>query len=138
MITKDSELSDDIAIPAVSKEDFEGVVCGYHLAFIRPDKKLLNGNYLMRLLQSKGVNTQFVIWALGVTRFGVSTYPIKNSFILIPPKKEQEEIVKYLDKATLQIDTAVKKIKKRMKLLEEYKKSLIYNLVTGKVSVTSK
>ena len=135
MITKDSEIPEDIAVPAVSKENFKDVVCGYHLAFIRSNRDKLSGEYLFRLLQSKSINAQFIIWALGVTRFGISTYPIKNSFVLIPPKTEQTQIVEYLDKATTSIDITIKKIKKRMKLLAEYKKSLIHNVVTGKVDV---
>src|SRR5690606_18238891 len=36
IITKDSETADDIAIPAYVFDDLPGVVCGYHLAVIRP------------------------------------------------------------------------------------------------------
>ena len=38
IITKDSESPDDIAIPAVISEVIEQLVCGYHLAILRPDK----------------------------------------------------------------------------------------------------
>src|SRR5690606_36209877 len=36
IITKDSESWDDIAVPAYVSQDLEQVVCGYHLALIRP------------------------------------------------------------------------------------------------------
>ena len=135
MITKDSETPEDIAVPAVSTKNFKDVVCGYHLAFIRPDKDSITGNYLLRSFQSKSINTQFVIWALGVTRFGISTYPIKNSYFLVPPKQEQQQIAEYLDKHTSLIDRTIKKIEKNIELLEEYKISLIHHVVTGKVDV---
>ncbi len=38
LITKDSETPDDIANPALVKKDFENVICGYHLAQIKPDR----------------------------------------------------------------------------------------------------
>jgi len=137
IITKDSEEPTDIAIPALIVEDLNNVVCGYHLALIRSNKKILEGSFLLRSLQSKKINDQFVIEANGVTRFGISTYPILNSYILVPPKTEQVQIIEYLDKTTSMIDEAVKKIEIRIELLEEYKKSLIHNIVTGKVDVRS-
>src|SRR4051812_34307275 len=36
VITKDSESPDDIGVPAVVIERIEGLVCGYHLAILRP------------------------------------------------------------------------------------------------------
>ena len=37
IITKDSESADDIAVPAIVTEELENVVCGYHLAIIKPN-----------------------------------------------------------------------------------------------------
>ena len=37
VITKDSESWDDIAVPALVSETAPDLVCGYHLAIIRPD-----------------------------------------------------------------------------------------------------
>lgn len=65
----------------------------------------------------------------------VSTDFVKDFYMTTPTKKEQTQIVEYLDKATSKIDEAVNKIEKRIVLLEEYKKSLIHNVVTGKVNV---
>jgi type I restriction enzyme, S subunit len=134
MITKDSETADDIAVSAVSKEKFSDVVCGYHLSFIRPKQEII-GDFLFRLFQSKLINSHFEIWALGVTRFGVSTYPIKNSLMILPPKQEQLQIVQYLDKQTTKIDQTINKIQNKITLMQEYKKSLIHHVVTGKVDV---
>jgi type I restriction enzyme S subunit len=41
--------------------------------------------------------------ANGVTRFGISTYPIKNSYLVIPPLNEQKTISKYLYKKFAEI-----------------------------------
>lgn len=49
VITKDSETPGDIAIPALVSEDFDGVICGYHLAIIRPIKDLVSGAFLNQL-----------------------------------------------------------------------------------------
>lgn len=137
MITKDSEEATDIAVPALVIEDLKGVVCGYHLALIRVNQNLLYGPYLFRSFQSKKINDQFYVEASGVTRYGISTYPIANSYVCVPTKPEQIQIAEYLDKETKKIDQTIEKIEKKIELLEEFKKSLIHHVVTGKVDVRS-
>jgi type I restriction enzyme S subunit len=58
---------------------------------------------------------------------------LSNIKLSWPPKKEQGQIVNYLDKHTPLIDITIKKIEKNIRLLEEYKKSIIHHVVTGKV-----
>jgi type I restriction enzyme S subunit len=135
IITKDSETIEEIAIPALVIEDLNNIICGYHLSLIRTHKVKLRGRYLFRLFQSKIFSEQFSINANGVTRFGISTYPIKNISILLPPRQEQKNIAEYLDIHTLKIDKTIQKIEEKIKLLEEYKKSLIHHVVTGKIDV---
>ena len=50
-------------------------------------------------------------------------------------EKEQTVITNYLDKATAKIDRTIPKIEQKINLLEEYKKSLIHHILTGKVDV---
>jgi len=60
---------------------------------------------------------------------------LKNIFICIRSKEEQEKIVEYLDNQILKIDEVIDYRKKIIEKLEEYKKSLIYECVTGKKEV---
>ena len=55
--------------------------------------------------------------------------------ILVPPLKEQQQIIEYLDQKTTQIDQQKAKIKEAIELLKEYRTSLITNAVTGKIDV---
>ena len=71
LITKDSEDAMDIAVPAVIAEDLPGVVCGYHLAQIRPNA-VSDGSYLARGFVAAGVRDQFSVAANGITRFGLT------------------------------------------------------------------
>ena len=54
---------------------------------------------------------------------------------LLPPIKEQEEIADYLDEKCEKIDALISEKEKLIKDLEAYKKSLIYECVTGKREV---
>jgi type I restriction enzyme S subunit len=58
---------------------------------------------------------------------------IKSFKILLPSKEIQKEIVKYLDKKTSEINNIISKIEKQIKLLGDYRASLIYHAVTGKM-----
>ncbi len=53
LVTKDSETPDDIAISALVDEELPGVLCGYHLAVIRPRSKRVCGSFIAWLHASK-------------------------------------------------------------------------------------
>lgn len=54
----------------------------------------------------------------------------------LPPQEEQKEIVAYLDEKWTQIDQLIAIKQKKIEKLEQYKKSLIYEYVTGKKEVS--
>lgn len=60
-----------------------------------------------------------------------------NSLITIPTKEEQEKIANFLDAETSKIDKQKELLKKKIELLREYKQSLIYEAVTGKLEIVS-
>lgn len=138
LLTKDSEEWNDIAIPAYMTFEAPDLICGYHLAQVRPQEKVILGKYLFWLLFADCINYQFRIEASGVTRYGLSNYALNNSMCLIPPKKEQEAIATFLDKKTAQIDEQVNREQKAIELLKEYRNSLISEVVTGKIDVWEK
>lgn len=76
-----------------------------------------------------------ISYSYGGGQPNISQDIIKTLKILLPPKPEQQKIVEYLDKATSRIDKTIKLIEKKIELLEDFKKSLIHYVVTGKVDV---
>ncbi|MDD1770924.1 MAG: restriction endonuclease subunit S [Methanomassiliicoccales archaeon] len=129
LITKDSESWTDIAVSAVVAEDLEDVVCGYHLAHIRP-LEVLDGRFLARAFSAVGPRDQFQIAANGVTRFGLSSDAIKDGVFAVPPLSEQLAIAAFLDRETAKIDTLVAKNKRVIELLQEKRTALITRGVT--------
>lgn len=61
-----------------------------------------------------------------------SAYDINNTIMIIPPIEEQQEIAIYLDEKCKEIDSIIEAKKLLAQELELYKKSLIYEYVTGK------
>ena len=135
LITKDSEVWNDIGVPALVEYSAKDLICGYHLALLRPLKAVLNGAYLFRSLQSSAIAYQFHIAANGVTRYRLSHHAIKSALLPIPPLAEQAAIVKYLDKATADVDADIARARRHIELLREYRTRLIADVVTGKFDV---
>lgn len=135
LITKDSETPDDIANPAFVTKDFRNVICGYHLAQIRTNKKELIGEFLFRLFQSKEFNSHFEVSANGVTRYGLPLDSITDVEISFPKIKEQIAIVHHIQTETQRLDNTISKTEKEIELMNEYRTALISEVVTGKVRV---
>lgn len=130
LITKDSEAWDDIAVPAYVAEEFDGVLCGYHLAHIRPDLRKVLGEYLFRAFRSRGVNDQFRVAANGITRFGLGKYWLDNGLFPVPPLDEQKALAEFLDRETARIDALIEKKRRQIELLQEKRSALISHAVT--------
>jgi len=119
---------------ALGVSDYNGIVSPAYCIY--RNKKGIS-KYFHYLFRTNLYQNQFKRFSTGIIDSRLRLYPEEflNLLSIIPQKNEQIKIVEYLDKATLHIDKTIKKIKKRTKLLEEYKKSLIHNVVTGKVDV---
>lgn len=79
------------------------------------------------------VYEQFIEAMNGSIMNGLNGTLIKNVFICLPSLTEQTRIVHFLDRKCTAINTAIEKKKKAIEKWEEYKKSLIYYAVTGKI-----
>ena len=61
---------------------------------------------------------------------------IGDLYVSFPNRKEQKNITSYIHKKTTQLDKQIEKIQKQIKLIQEYKQSLISKVVTGRLAVT--
>ena len=129
IITKDSEDPNDIAVPAYVPEDLEGVVCGYHLALLRPENGTCGG-YLKRVMDTHYARSFFATRANGITRYGLGIYAISNFILPFPPLEEQKQIAAFLDKETAKIDALVDKQEQLITLLREKRQAIISHAVT--------
>ena len=129
IITKDSEDPNDIAVPAYVPQDLDGVVCGYHLALLRPGKGTCGG-YLKRVMDTQYARSIFATRANGITRYGLGIYAIDNFILPLPPLEEQKQIAAFLDKETTKIDTLIDKQEQLITLLQEKRQAIISHAVT--------
>lgn len=97
-------------------------------------KGVNNGKYLYYYLHSFDTAKGFYGMGAGV-RQGLNWDGLKKLSFIIPSLEEQNEIVNYLDKKCSAIDELIAKKEQYLSEIENYKRSLIYEYVTGKKEV---
>ena len=95
-------------------------------------KKNVRNEYLYYWLKSKAFEEALTTEITGISVPHISTNQIKDFKIAFPSKSEQDTIIEHLNKKTKQIDFLITEKRSLIKDLEAYKKSLIYEVVTGK------
>lgn len=91
--------------------------------------------FLYYFLLSKFCYIQFKKQVDGGVVQNLNIDKIGSIFVFFPSKEEQKQIVDYLDSKCEKIDFTINKKQKLIDKLTEYKKSLIYEVVTGKKEV---
>lgn len=105
------------------------------LSLIRTNKKILN-TYLNYYLSTDSFrkNAELFIDFAG-TQGNLNVSDLKNMKIPLPSLYEQQRIADYLDSKCSEIDAIIQTKKEQLEVLAKYKKSLIYEYVTGKKEV---
>ncbi len=129
VITKDSESADDIGVAAFVERSAPDMVCGYHLAILRP-RTGTDGRFLYWAITSEDTRRQMELGATGVTRFGLRTDAINQVTLRMPTYSEQRAIADYLDTETARIDALISKKRRLIDLLAEHRTALITQTVT--------
>ena len=95
-------------------------------------KENVNSTYYHYLLHCYDISKVFYSMGGGL-RQSLDYWEFIRMPVLHPTDREQEEIISYIKTKCAAIDAAIEKKKKAIEKLEEYKKSLIYYAVTGKI-----
>lgn len=80
-------------------------------------------------------NLDFTMWISGSAQPKLTADALNNIRVSVPPIIEQQQIVEYLDKKIAETNETVQIIKDEIELLKEYKETLIYEVITGKIDV---
>lgn len=99
--------------------------------------KELNSRYIHNLFRNYYFSEEFYRWGSGIVDdlWSTNIERMKKINIPIPIEKEQNKIAKFLDEKTSYFNNIISKKEKLIEKLEEAKKSLISEVVTGKVKV---
>jgi type I restriction enzyme S subunit len=124
-------------LKAVAYFDYEptDVIVSTGFAVLTPTKTVAPG-YLAYQVRSDSFVDDVIRASTGVSYPAVNPSAIATLHFLYPPYKEQVEIAAFLDQKTQKIDSIVTNLKAQIETLKELRKTLINEVVTGKLKVT--
>jgi len=106
-----------------------------HVCIIRTIQNIITPKYMYYFWISKSGQTSIDIYQTGANREGMNFEQINNTMMPFISVDEQQQITDYLDKKCAAIDASIAKRQQLIEKLTEYKKSLIFEVVTGKKEV---
>ena len=127
----------DLLTGGVGISQFEGVTSPDYRVF-RLRNKEMNPRYFLYIFESYYRNRIFYAFGQGAANLGRWRLPASNFnkiWVPIASVEEQNRIVEYLDTKLLNINSLLSIKQKKIDKLNQYKKSLIYEYVTGKKEV---
>lgn len=133
--TRTSETIEEVGFTSVCLKTIEKATFAGFVIRVRPFTDELIPDYSKYYFSSDAHRRFFVKEMNLVTRASLSQDLLKRLPVLIPSKDEQKEIADYLDKKCTAIDTAIEQKQNLVEKLTEYKKSMIYECVTGKKEI---
>ena len=133
--TRTSETIEEVGFSCVCEKTIPDATFAGFVIRVRPfNDKLLTG-FAKYYFRSSHHRFYLVKEMNLVTRASLSQGLLKSMPVLVPPKTEQQEISDYLDHKCSQIDKLIALKQQKIEKLQQYKKSLIYEYVTGKKEV---
>lgn len=135
LFTRTSETIDEIGYASTCTQTIPNAVFSGFLIRFRPTGKELYYGFSKYYFRSSIHRAFFVKEMNLVTRASLSQNLLKNLPTLIPPLSEQQAIASYLDEKISQIDSLIALKQEKITELKDYKKSIIYEYVTGKKKV---
>lgn len=121
---------------AIGVSKHEGVISPSYNTYRQRNNEYVS-EYLEYLLRIPPLVATYAAYSTGITASRLRLYPDQLFSILfpVPPKAEQIEIVSYLNGKIPEMDRLIQKKEQFLVELENYKKSMIYEYVTGKKEV---
>ena len=117
---------------AIGRSDYQGVTSPAYDIYV--PSNTIECRFYHHYFRTKGFSGDCYKRGKGIMAMRWRTYSdqFRDIKVVVPPLKEQQEILNYLDEKTAAIDSLIQKKEQLISELEAYKKSLIYEYVTGK------
>lgn len=135
--TRTSETIEEVGFSCVCKRSIPNATFAGFIIRLRPfcaDEKILT-DYAKYYFRGEHIRAYLVKEMNLVTRASLGQTLLKGMSVIVPPKSVQKEIAEYLDDKCADIDALVAKKQQYLTEIENYKKSQIYEYVTGKKEV---
>lgn len=125
----------NIIIGSSGISQYKGCVSpAYYVFKAKPNNDIRYFNYIFAVRAFQNECRRFANGILEI-RLRISSTNLLKIKVPVPPLAEQQQIADYLDEKCKNIDNRVQKRRQQLEWLKEYKKSLIFDYVTGKKRV---
>ena len=124
----------DLLTGGVGISEYEGVTSPDYRVFNLKDRRM-NSRYFLYILEMYYRNKIFYAFGQGAANLGRWRLPAQNFYAIsipVAPISEQNQIVDYLNAKCSKLDQLIEIKRQKIEKLEQYKKSIIYEYVTGK------
>ena len=118
---------------AIKIETEEEFLLNQRVAKLIPNKKI-NTDYALYLLRSAVFLNQLYLKPSGTKQANLSNDDIMSIHIVLPDIKEQQQIVKFIQKEFSVVDRAIENNRNEIRKIEEFKNVLVNNIITGSIS----
>lgn len=135
LFTRTSETIEEIGFSSTCLETIKDAVYSGFLIRFRPTSNKLYKGFSKYYFRSQIHRAYFVKQMNIVTRASLGQDLLKNLVVLLPTLSEQQQIASYLEEKCSEIDSLITIKQQKIEELKEYKKSVIYEYVTGKKEV---
>lgn len=122
------------AIDIINSEEKEKYIYSTGFAILSPLKNILS-EFMIYICRSEYFTNQVSIYSIGINYPSINDTALKMINIVMPPFSEQQTIADYLDQKCSEIDELISIKQQKIEKLKDYKKSLIFECVTGKRKV---
>lgn len=130
--TRTSETIEEVGFSCVCEKTIPNATFAGFVIRVRPFNDKLLSSFAKFYFRSNHHRFFLVKEMNLVTRASLGQGLLKSMPVLIPPKEEQQQIAEYLDKKCSQIDRLIAIKQQKIEKLQQYKKSIICEYVTGK------
>lgn len=121
-------------LKAIAPITENGLIVSTGFCVIRPNKSIIP-KYLEYFAKSDIFSDCVSSNSVGISYPAINASTLMNFYIVEPPEEEQIAIADYLDQKCSKVDKLISIKQKKIECLNQYKKSLIYEYVTGKKEV---
>ena len=121
---------------SLGMSEYRGIVSPAYIT-CKTDRKVVERSYLHHLLRCRNYINEYnrLSYGVRVDQWDMRYDDFKYVPVLLPPMEEQKAIADYLDTKTEQIDRIIETINTQIEKLKELRKTLINDVVTGRIKV---
>ena len=123
-----------LKVIALIDEKYDGFICSTGFAVLTPLEKV-EARFLYYNIYTDSFTSRVSYYSNGISYPAINSSVLATLHITLPSIDEQKQIADYLDEKCAKIDEMIAIRTEQINQLKEYKKSLIYEYVTGKKEV---